>query len=287
MAAKAVQIGARATGASPLTLAAVNEDAPEFSSEVEEGPEKHPELKVNRVRPAYEQVAEQLRDRMLSAELLPGERLPSEAELAGMFGVGRTTIREGLRLLTSQQLVTTTRGVKGGTFVVTPDADNISRYLETSIGLLAGTSRLSIDELLEARMCLELPATRRATGQADKAQIAAIGLTVGSDQSVHMEHSNFHVAILQASGNRMLEVMARPIFDVLRTRLNRGAAPADFWDTVRDDHQQIFQAIGARDEAGAVVRMEGHLGHLASVYSAIDVAARDALEGGTGPAAAK
>jgi DNA-binding FadR family transcriptional regulator len=243
-------------------------------------------LPVARVRPAYEQVAEQLRSLIMSAELKPGSRLPSEAELATMFGVGRTTIREGLRTLTSQQLLTTTRGVTGGTFVVTPDSDNISRYLETSIGLLTGTSRLTIGELLEARMCLELPATRMATRRLTAQNTDALRDTVeiGSDAKTNMEHSRFHTAILEVAGNRMLEVMAKPIFDVLRTRLNRAAAPHDFWQQTSAEHTAIYQAIVSGDEDKSEELMAEHLDHLASVYHEIDVAARPAAGADKAPA---
>lgn len=231
---------------------------------------------VARVRPAYEQVAEQLRSLIMSADLKPGSRLPSEAELASMFGVGRTTIREGLRTLTSQQLLTTTRGVTGGTFVVTPDADNISKYLETSIGLLTGTSRLTIGELLEARVCLELPATRMATERltADKTETLRATVEIGSDAKTNMEHSHFHTAILEVAGNRMLEVMAKPIFDVLRTRLNRAAAPEDFWRQTSAEHAEIYAAIIGGEVDKSEELMAKHLEHLASVYHEIDVAAR-------------
>ncbi|MBF4766216.1 FadR family transcriptional regulator [Nocardioides agariphilus] len=233
-------------------------------------------LPVARVRPAYEQVAEQLRSLIMSADLKPGSRLPSEAELATMFGVGRTTIREGLRTLTSQQLLTTTRGVTGGTFVVTPDADNISKYLETSIGLLTGTSRLTIGELLEARVCLELPATRMATRRLTPENTDTLRATVeiGSGAKTNMEHSRFHTAILEVAGNRMLEVMAKPIFDVLRTRLNRSAAPEDFWRQTSVEHAGIYQAMLDGDQDESERLMADHLEHLASVYTAIDVATR-------------
>ncbi len=233
------------------------------------------EFPVSVVRPAYEQVANQLRDLMVSGELVPGQRLPSEAELASLFGVGRTTIREGLRLLAAQQLLVTTRGVKGGTFVVTPDADNISLYLETSIGLLAGTDRMSIQELLEARHYLEVPATVLATNRCSEQQLMAVEATVQPSSSVRMEHSNFHTAILQASGNRMLGVMARPIFDVMRMRLDRAAAPPRFWDMVNSDHLEIYRAMASRDSSHASQAMAEHLDRLAAVYEAIDVAPHD------------
>lgn len=68
--------------------------------------------------PAYAVLAGHLRSRILSGELQPGERLPGEAELTAEFGVGRSTIREALRSLASQNLIETTRGVTGGASVM-------------------------------------------------------------------------------------------------------------------------------------------------------------------------
>ncbi len=235
-------------------------------------PEDNESFPIQPILPAYEQVAEQLRNLMVSGQLKPGQHLPSEAQLGSLFGVGRTTVREALRLLASQGLVITYRGVKGGTFVVTPEHSTISRYLEMTLGLLAGSSPLGIEDLLEARIILEVPATRLATARYNDSQLAEIAATM-SDQATsneEMNQSRFHTAILKASGNQMLKVMTRPIFDVIRTRLVRGAAPTDFWSQVVDDHQQIFAAMKGRDEEGAAIAMREHLLHLSDVYRSID-----------------
>lgn len=226
---------------------------------------------VERIRPAYEQVASQIRDLLVKGEIQPGERLPSESELATLFKVGRTTIREGFRLLASENLVVTTRGVNGGTFVA-PDADVISKYTEASLGLVTGGDRISIDELLVAREILEIPATRIAVQNLDAATLQMLRSTVpeSPEPSIHMEHSAFHVAILKASRNQMLEVVTKPIFDILRSRLRREAAPTEFWLRVLSEHQEILSAIQRRDVDEATAVMSLHLQHLATEYRAID-----------------
>ncbi len=243
------------------------------------------QLSISEVRPAYEQIADQLRTLVIRGELRPGERLPAEGELATMFGVGRTTAREALRLLASQGLVTTRRGASGGTFIVSPDRDAICRYLETSLGLLAGSDRLAVEDLLEARLALEKPAARLAAVRHDEAQLAEISATVpdGPAPNEDMYQSKFHVAVLEASGNRMLEVMTRPVFDVLRNRMVRSAAPANFWDGVVDDHRRILDAIRRRNGQEAEEAMHEHLIQLSSVYREIDAALHPDLRPVTGP----
>lgn len=231
---------------------------------------------VNKVRPAYEQIANQLRDRVIAGDLQPGERLPVEGRLATMFGVGRTTAREAIRLLASQGIVETRRGTRGGTFIVSPDREAICQYLETSLGLLAGSRRLGVDDLLEARMAIEAPAACLAASRHDDDRLQAMVDTVriGSAADENMYQSEFHIAVLRATGNLMLEVMARPVFDVLRTRLLRSAAPAGFWDRVVDEHRMILEAITRRDSEGAGKTMREHLEHLSTVYREIDTASR-------------
>ncbi len=231
---------------------------------------------MTQVQPAYVQVAAQLRDLIMSGELRPGERLPTEVKLGALFGVSRATVREGLRLLMAEQQLVTVRGTKGGTFVVTPEPDNISRILEMNLGLLTDADRLSIAELVESRILLETPASGLAARRHTDAQLESIrgALSNLSSSDLRMDHSRFHVAILRASGNRMLEVVMRPVFNVMRTRLERSAAPRDFWEQVMVHHHKILAAIEKRDELATEKTMLAHLEELASVYVAIDVAYR-------------
>ena len=76
---------------------------------------------------------------MLDGSLAAGDRLPAEGELAVAFGVSRSTVREALRVLASRDLITTVRGTSGGSFVSHADADQVSAFLETSIGLMSGS----------------------------------------------------------------------------------------------------------------------------------------------------
>lgn len=66
-------------------------------------------VQVSRIKPAYAQVAAQLRDLVVTGKLGPGDQLPAENELAAGFGVSRSTVREALRSLAAQDLVHTTR----------------------------------------------------------------------------------------------------------------------------------------------------------------------------------
>ena len=241
-------------------------------------------LPVSRVLPAYQQVANQLQELIMKGTLAVGERLPAEGEMAVQFGVSRSTVREALRGLSSQSLVQTRRGVNGGTFVAEPSAEHVQSYLETSIGLLSGADVVSVDEILETREHFEVPSARLAALRRNDDQLRTLKATLASGAEVDLAadfegHKEFHVAVMEASGNRLLEVIARPVFSVLRTRFMRDRASPEFWAAVVGDHQDIYDAIAAGDAEASARLMHNHLERLRSMYERIDRAARP--EGGS------
>ena len=128
-------------------------------------------LAIERIRPAYRQVADQLRTNIVTGVLIPGQRLPIEPELAKVFGVSRSTIREALGNLTSSGLVVTRRGVNGGTWVAVPSTDQIKGYLTDSIGMMMHAETLSDEGILEARLLLEVPVAGLAAQRRNEDQL--------------------------------------------------------------------------------------------------------------------
>lgn len=230
------------------------------------------QLAVTRIKPAYEQVADQLRDLIVSGELLPGDRLPVEAKLSSTFGVSRSTVREALRSLAAQNLVYTSRGVTGGTFVAATTPDLLSSYLETGLGLLSGMDAITADELLEARELFEAPAARLAAERRTQGHIDELRAAIGRESRAagrgarFERNTQFHAIVLDAAGNRLIEVMTLPIFGVIRSRFLGEDVPRQFWAQVDADHLAILDRIEAGDGDGAVTAMRGHLARLRETY---------------------
>lgn len=225
--------------------------------------------------PAYQQLAEELRTRILSGELKPGDRLPVEPELSAEFGVSRSTVREALRVLSSQNLVATTRGVSGGSFVVTPHRDQISDYLATTVGLLTGTEELSIRQLLEVRCLLEVPAAGLAAERRTEQHLTDLAATlldpaeVSADE-LRQANDRFHTTLLAAAGNPLLEIVVRPVFWVINERFRREQAPTGAWESVEADHAEILERVRAGDAAGASAAARAHLDQLVPLYEQYD-----------------
>lgn len=234
-------------------------------------------LSVEKVRPAYQQVADQLRDMIVGGTLGPGERLPVESDLAQMFGVSRSTVREALRVLSSRGLVITSRGVGGGTSVARPEPSSISDLLEAGFGLMTQAEGLTVGQLLDAREVLEAPAARWAATRRTEEQLERLRANVNEHAhdlaGAHSFFGNivFHSTILEASQNPILSVVTRPVYSVLRTRFARDAAPSEFFDQITRDHRRIVEAIEAQDGEKAEAEMRQHLQTLRPTYCAIDV----------------
>ncbi len=221
--------------------------------------------------PAYQQLAEDLAKQIFSGELRPGERLPIETELGEKYDVSRSTVREALRMMSARNLVTTERGVTGGTFVVHPEWAHISAYLQSTIGLLSGTEAITLDHLLEVREILEVPAAKLAASRRTPDQVEALHRSIGAlsdvDDGRWFEgNRNFHFTILQASQNDLLASVAEPIFDVLRTHILREAAPSFFWESVANEHREIAEAIESGNPESAGQAMQNHISQLRSSY---------------------
>jgi DNA-binding FadR family transcriptional regulator len=242
-------------------------------------------LRVQPVRLAYQQVADELRAQIMGGLLRPGERLPPEPELGRMFGVSRGTVREALRVLVSQHLVETTRGVQGGSFVASPDPARLIEDLGGALGVLVMTPRLSVADMIEARLMLEPGAARLAAQRADAETVAAVRVAARAprdarDPSGFARHIDFHSTVLMASGNPMLALMLQPVSEVLRTRLERARAhDRSLWDKIDACHHTVGEAIAAGDGERTERLMREHLLELRPLYEEIDALRNNSTPG--------
>jgi DNA-binding FadR family transcriptional regulator len=229
---------------------------------------------VQRVLKAYEQVADQLRHFMMSGDLPPGQRLPSETALATQFGVSRATVREALRVLSSQNLIRTTKGQGGGSFVTQPAVDHISKLMSANINLLTQSDRVTLHDLIEARELIEIPAARLAARRRTphfvellRREIPAKPATMTTDRQF-LHNKSFHSALLLASGNPLLAIAAEPVFSVLQTHLQRSILGPEYHQRINNDHRAIAAAVEAGDEDAVAEQMLDHLAYLRPKYEA-------------------
>ncbi len=222
---------------------------------------------VSGAPPAYQQLAERLRDQILAGDLEPGDRLPGEAELSEFQDVSRSTVREAIRLLEAQQLVVTTRGTTGGSFVANHSPGRIHRELGTSLDLLVSNDTITIEQIIEARRLLEVPAVALAAARRTPEQLAELEACLAEGRA---GNERFHQLVLAASGNPLLEAMTTPLFGVIRDRVSRDRASDEFWAQVAAEHRMLLDLIAAGDAEAAASAMGRHLQGLSAGYRLAD-----------------
>lgn len=221
------------------------------------------------MRTMTEQVADALLGRIQQEKLEPGHRLGREQDLAQEFGVSRPTMREAIQLLSSGGLLRATKGPGGGIFVDRTFASGLSHSLSQGLGAMLDIDAVTLEELMQARIAVEIPIVRAAAERIDDATLAELESTIASIEAGphdgrHVQEGDrrFHHAIAQASGNLMLQAIVGWVFDVLQPRLYRAIPPATVEDVVVTQHRAILEALSRRDVAAAEQAMREHLEHL-------------------------
>lgn len=211
---------------------------------------------------AHEYVAEQVRRHIALRLIQPGESLPSERELATMFGVGRPTIQHALRLLEADNLVEARRGRHGGTFVSEPADDEDA--MEELIGRLR-RQRAELEELIVYRRAVE-PAVARVSAQARrKTDLLAMRAALQSMASAetegdYMRHdTEFHLAVARGSHNRFAVGQIEDIRMRLNDPLTLLPESAAWHERIDCEHEEIMTAVEQRAVDAAFGAMDIHV----------------------------
>jgi GntR family transcriptional repressor for pyruvate dehydrogenase complex len=226
---------------------------------------------------ASEHIALEIRRYLERHGLQPGDRIGTEQELASEFGVSRPTLREGLRLLASSHLIRVGRGRAGGIFVARTPNEGMSRNVSESIATMLATESVSLDELLDARLFLEVPlaglAARNAgPDTADRLQQAiddAAESTPGAEV-FNTADERFHRILAEAAGNPLLQAFTGWILEILQPNLVAHISGTVDGDEILRQHREIQRAVRRRQPAAAERAMRAHITYLQAVLREVD-----------------
>lgn len=194
--------------------------------------------------------------------MVSGDRLPSEARLADLFGMSRTIVREALARLASDGITEARRGA--GSYVKRRPSDRLGSHMPMD-ALAATLGTYEVRFVLEAEAA-RLAAQRRSHQQLEGIEraLSALRAALLSNAPAHDEDWNLHRSIAEATGNAAFP----PVFDHLREAvmqiLRAGveisrARPPEVIGAMMDEHDAIVDAIRARDADGAALAMRWHL----------------------------
>jgi GntR family transcriptional repressor for pyruvate dehydrogenase complex len=215
-----------------------------------------------------EQVVTEIHAMIERGELLAGDRLPPERELAKQLGISRPSLRAGLRLLMAMGVLRSRQG--SGTYI----ADGPPALESESLRLLAALHGFTFDEMFEARRVLEVSiaglAAERATGEqmiVMAEELTNMFASLTNPQQYLIHDIRFHRAVAAASGNRILATLVEMVSAVMYDRRRETIERAhDFRQSV-EMHQRIYRSIRARKPDEARAAMHEHIALAQQAYA--------------------
>lgn len=208
-----------------------------------------------------ERIVMQIRELIADGKLKTGDKLPPERELAGIFNVSRTSVREAIKTLATMGLVEIKKG--HGVFIRQATLDSIISNVADALIV----SKEEIKQLFEIRKVLETQAAAWAAERATDEEIKEILQIIQEvkslkklDLSLAMEYdARFHDKIIMASHNSVLLKMMSGLFDVLeKARTQTAIIPGRAAKSI-NDHEAIASAIARRDAKSASEAMYAHI----------------------------
>jgi len=213
-------------------------------------------------RRTFEEVSTEIKKLIFNGVLKPGDRLPSETELARQFGVGRQTVREALRLLELSGFIAIQRGVMGGPLIV----DTILNTLSNSLFDAIQIRKITIDQLTIARLEIEKVVLNHIFKNGEDSDFVILQDNIFSAKKkikegiqAFDENLQFHKLLARASRNPVFEIMLEPIMAVVADFLSRFKPNLEHSNKVIGAHEAILEAIRGKRIEEATQLLETHL----------------------------
>lgn len=223
----------------------------------------------------FEKVSKRIKLLIFDGVLKPGDRLPSETDLAHQFNVSRQTIREALRILELSGFITVQKGGSGGPLIQTTILDTINGLFLDAFRL----EKVTTEELTLARFEIERVVMDYAIDQADDSDLERLRenvqrarLKIKNNLVAVDENIEFHNLLAEASKNHVFVMLVGSIAAVVRDHTSRMTAGLEGKDSPGADservlkskkavevHEEIIQAIEGKDRDKARHLMEDHL----------------------------
>lgn len=217
-------------------------------------------------------VAAHLRRRIVRGELAEGEALPNETELMGWFSVSRPTLREALRILESESLISVKRGARGGARVTRPDVGVTARHAALILQL-EGTT---LEDVFEARAIIEPAAVRLIAKRQPEGALATLRAcheeerrVIGDPVAYPLAAARFHEQIIELAGNHTLTLLALVTLEIVAAHNQATFAaieqPQPIFDEADLHHSKLLDLIEAGDAEAAAEFWQYHLEGAATI----------------------
>ena len=211
-------------------------------------------------------LAQQIVDEIVNDGLVAGDRLPPEAEMSAYYGVGRSTIREALRVLESQGVITIKTGPGGGPVVAPFDAG----FLAANIALHLQLSGATFRDVMNARLVIEPAIAGAAAELGDDDTLKALNSIVENSaslpetaaasvrQNLVTDSADFHDIVAAGSGNPFFEYLMMAIHRITEPFAQQLSYAGERRERLVRHHREIVEGIasGDRDVAAGAMRKD-------------------------------
>ncbi|MGD9985554.1 FadR/GntR family transcriptional regulator [Pseudonocardia sp.] len=215
-----------------------------------------------KTRKAAVAIAQRIVDDITEEKLSPGAKLAGERDMLLRFDAGRGTLRESLRFLEMNGVITLKAGPSGGPIVAAPDGHDLAGVL----GLFLQMRQLPFKALISAREILEPELAASAAESGDGVRQAEITDSIegmraflDDEQNFLAENDRFHAAVAAASENDLFALLITSLHTITDGMPLGVSYPPARRDAVLRAHEAVHDAIVGRDPEGARWAMRRHI----------------------------
>jgi len=197
---------------------------------------------------------------IVARDLGTGDPLPSESAMMAQYRVSRASLREGLRLLEVQGLIQLKPGPGGGPLVGAVDPRNLAKMSTLYLDLGGATYA----ELEATQLIIEPMVAEQAARNPDRDQVRQVMAPYLSEDlptdgpGYRWATSNFHAALHELLGNRVLELYVRAIQHIVSHHVMDRMETTGLRDRILDEHRAIARAVVAGQSSKARKLMAAH-----------------------------
>jgi GntR family transcriptional regulator, transcriptional repressor for pyruvate dehydrogenase complex len=253
-----------------------------------EGREMNP-ISLQKIPKTGELIAGELRKQIVRGELAEGASLPAEADLMAQLSVSRASLREALRVLESESLLTVRRGSRGGPVVHRPDPNLAAKYF----GLVLQSDGTTLDDVLVARLLIEPPALRVVIENTKGETLDGLRQIVAEEDAAFKRRdlpemgrcvARFHGALMELTGNKTIILIMKMLNIIYVSHIAaiqetaKNSDPTEAGKTSVRSHNRIIDLIerGATEEAvkhwySHLLKVRDYMLNAGAVHKVIDV----------------
>jgi DNA-binding FadR family transcriptional regulator len=216
-----------------------------------------------------QQIADELRQLIVNGDLSEGDSLGHESDLVERFGVSRPSLREALRILEAEGLITVVRGVLGGVVVHEPD----ERMTARTAAVVLQSRNVSLADVYDARSLLEITAVRvlssararRGVASQLRESIEAQELAIEDATAFGQANARFHERLVELAGNETLTVIAEMLNEIVAKAVIAIGQSVPVQDSVRTrrrgirSQERLLTLIEAGDSSAAEEHWRKHM----------------------------